>query len=1569
MSIGKEIADAYIQVHADTDRFRRELQTKAARALRKFGREADRTLSDQLNLEEKADFDGFLKGLGKAAHSGDWAALKKQYRSVEEFERDGIGRLRKIYESRQTVRKAIIDEAGEISGYRDELVLTEDQYKRLNSQMERQARLWRNLNTLSDTQGKALEENRLWDERRRNLRDWVRLTEDSIDRGRVSSLRAERSILEFRTGAEREVRRKARIEALRDWDTQFKNLNTETDERLRNIREWTRRTNDSIDQNTARSMASIRKVDDYLTETERTRRARDRQAALRDWDMEFRNLEEQSRRRIKAREEWDALGRMQERAMREMHKAIGTDFDRVYIGRLKGARNDLIHAVGVIGGTIERTVSRRIGPALERGITAVDRFSGGFISARPRLASFVRALPSAIAGIGALVGAMTGLMLILQPIAALLSGLGGMIVGVAAVAWNALGGLLAALGPIILAVVGGIGALVIGISGMTDEMKASAAPIGAWFEQIQGVVAQNLFGRLHQQVEGIMSVLENFAGPLLERSATALSNVIDHLIEALNAPDVTRSLDTLAVELPRILENIGGVMVNLATGLTGIFSAVAPSVARVTEQMADGLASWSEWTNSAEGRNTVAAWFDRVWESVQIVWDLIGALGGALGALFGIGDDYGDNWVQGWIDGLNRFTESLGEGQDGRARMVEWFERAKDVASDLGGVIDSVVEAFQSMSVEGFANDLDSILGAIGFIFDLLSAFSSIVNAIKEPLVVIITAFAAFKVGSAISKGLALIGSAFTWLGGALATAGPWLAKIAPWVTRIGAGFAAVSNPIGWVITAISLLVAGFIYLWNNVEGFRNFFIAVWDGIKAAASAVADWFTNTLPEVWSNVVQTFKDIWNGVGDAFSGAWDAVTGWWNDTLVPWFSGLGASVSEWFSDLFAPLREAWESVSQWFSDTFGGFWEEIQATAARWAEEIWGPLGDLASDIWDQKIVPWWQSVVAWFDDKVEWVKGIWDSFWGAIGDALSGAWDAVTGYWNGTVVPWFTSIYDNASDLIGDFFHPFYTSIVAIWELVSAHWNETIWPFISGLPGRASEWLGDFFHPLYQGVVDTWESLTNWWGENITPFFTETLPTFFTETLPGIGQNIIDGLLQGISDAWSGFTDFVSGLVDSFVQNVRDWLGIASPSTVFSEIGGFLIDGLIQGITEVWETLTGIVTGLLDGLTSIISGAWDTITGAASTAWEGISGVVSGAWDTISSTTSTVTNNVKNWVSDRFSSARDTASNIWGSMKRTASSSWESISSSVSTATSNVRGWVSDRFSSARDTASNIWGSVKNTTSSAWGSVSDTVRSRVSDVGSRVSTGFSNVRSNISTAWSNVTSNTTRAMGDMYSSVRSRLSDVTSRVRDLPGDASRALSNVGSALSSAGRNLISGFMNGMGSMGSALRNKASELASGAVNSIKGFLGIASPSRLMHEQGQWFGLGLVQGIDATEKKVLDASTHMAEVALQGISHSAFYAKGRQAGTGLADGLNSSRKMVSKALGTVGPMGVSVTGQRPDPMAQAEGVLRQVATGATGRSLTFSEGAVQVITPTKDPELVAQKAVDKIIESALA
>lgn len=86
-----------------------------------------------------------------------------------------------------------------------------------------------------------------------------------------------------------------------------------------------------------------------------------------------------------------------------------------------------------------------------------------------------------------------------------------------------------------------------------------------------------------------------------------------------------------------------------------------------------------------------------------------------------------------------------------------------------------------------------------------------------------------------------------------------------------------MANPIGAIIAVVAALVAGFIYLWNTCEGFRNFFIGLWDGIVSVAAGAWEGIKNVFGSVASFFTSVFGGAWNAVKNIFSTGGKIFTG--------------------------------------------------------------------------------------------------------------------------------------------------------------------------------------------------------------------------------------------------------------------------------------------------------------------------------------------------------------------------------------------------------------------------------------------------------------------------------------------------------------------------------------------------------------------------------------------------------------------------------------------------------------------------------------------------------------------
>ena len=166
----------------------------------------------------------------------------------------------------------------------------------------------------------------------------------------------------------------------------------------------------------------------------------------------------------------------------------------------------------------------------------------------------------------------------------------------------------------------------------------------------------------------------------------------------------------------------------------------------------------------------------------------------------------------------------------------------------------------------------------------------------------------AMKVITAVAIALA---TAFTVLAGALAIQGL--------IMGVTKAIALLANPIVLIIALIAGLVAGFIYLWNNCDAFREFWINLWDKIKSVASTVKDalveFFTVTIPNAWNSfktfcsnfinsIVTFFKALPGKIWSAITGAFARLTNWGSrmkNIAVNAVKTLVTNVINWFKQL--------------------------------------------------------------------------------------------------------------------------------------------------------------------------------------------------------------------------------------------------------------------------------------------------------------------------------------------------------------------------------------------------------------------------------------------------------------------------------------------------------------------------------------------------------------------------------------------------------------------------------------------------------------------------------------------
>lgn len=181
----------------------------------------------------------------------------------------------------------------------------------------------------------------------------------------------------------------------------------------------------------------------------------------------------------------------------------------------------------------------------------------------------------------------------------------------------------------------------------------------------------------------------------------------------------------------------------------------------------------------------------------------------------------------------------------------------------LKSALEELAISFGQLLIPALREVVQWLQGFIGFL-------NSLPEGVKKTIMVIAL------VAAALGPVLIIVGKVISAIG-TIMTIVPKMAGV---INVVKGAFAALNatmlaNPIVLIIAAIAALVAAFIYLWNNCEGFRQFWIDLWENIKQIAVAVWEGLKTFFTAAWQAISTTAQTIWNGIRNFFSALWEGI----------------------------------------------------------------------------------------------------------------------------------------------------------------------------------------------------------------------------------------------------------------------------------------------------------------------------------------------------------------------------------------------------------------------------------------------------------------------------------------------------------------------------------------------------------------------------------------------------------------------------------------------------------------------------------------------------------------------
>lgn len=398
-------------------------------------------------------------------------------------------------------------------------------------------------------------------------------------------------------------------------------------------------------------------------------------------------------------------------------------------------------------------------------------------------------------------------------------------------------------------------------------------------------------------------------------------------------------------------------------------------------------------------------------------------------------------------------------------------------------------------------------------------------NPVLEALAMVLTilagAFVAVKISSFISSLVSMVGALVL----TIETAGGLTGAL-------GLLSGAMNiNPITLIIGAIGALVTAFIYLWNTSEGFRNFWINMWENVTSffqnAWNVIVSFVTQTIPQMISDIGTWFSELPSKIGEWLSVTLDNVGQWisdmWNNFL-EMCSNILNTIAEWFSQL--PYK-------------IGYFLGYGLVTTVQWVTDMINNIVQMCVKI---------------FDTIVEWFSQLPGKIWSFLTDAYQKASTWAVNMWNK-----FIEMCKNVLNSIGEWFS----------QLPSKIWN-----FLT----QAIQRVGEFANNMRNKASEA----GRWFSDTLINIVSQ-IPS----QMINIGKNIVQGVWNGIQSMASTFMNNVKNFFSGIVNGAKSALGIHSPSREMrDEVGKWIPAGVGVGIERAMPDLERQLQEDMENLTNV-----------------------------------------------------------------------------------------------------------------------------------------------------------------------------------------------------------------------------------------------------------------------------------------------------------------------------------------------------------------------------------------------
>ena len=478
---------------------------------------------------------------------------------------------------------------------------------------------------------------------------------------------------------------------------------------------------------------------------------------------------------------------------------------------------------------------------------------------------------------------------------------------------------------------------------------------------------------------------------------------------------------------------------------------------------------------------------------------------------------------------------------------------AATMQDNLEGQLTILKSQLEELAISFGEMLMPAIRTIVGWIQGLVDKLNSMDEGTRKVIITIAL------VAAAIGPVLIVIGKVMSAVG-TIMTIVPKLAGVIGVVQKavMALNTTLLANPIVLIIAAIAALVAAFIYLWNNCDEFRQFWIDLWENIKEIAVAVWEGLKAFFKAAWEAIKSIAETVWNGIKKFFSSLWEGIKNIFQTVvdaikliITTYFNiyktiitTVLTAIQTVFTTIWNAIKTVVETVVNAISTFLSAAWTAIQTTATT----IWNAISVFFSTIWNG-------------------IKTVITTAVNAIKNTVTTAWNNI----KNTVVSVGNAIKSAVTNLWNNVTSAVKTAMTNVFNAVKSGFAN-VKDHITGLASQAFNWGKD----LIMGIVNGIKSCISAVGDAVKSV-ADKIKSFLHFSVPDEGP---------LTDYEKWMPDFMKGLakgIEGSKSMVTKAMDTLSADMVISPQVNGVQAALAGGGTVSSADLSGLVSAIRDAV--------------------------------------------------------------------------------------------------------------------------------------------------------------------------------------------------------------------------------------------------------------------------------------------------------------------------------------------------------------------------------------------------